>query len=232
MPRRTAETNRTPVILAISNGLLRDSIKVALADVPALKVIGEARNSQEALAAVKAAGQGSKVLLMGVTLAGGLPAPLAAFADQDLKAVLIAPASAPPDRILDCLSLGARAVVTNDIRMADLVQVLQLVSQGMAVIPASAAQRSSRSWPHAVQGDGAQLAPRERQLLELLAQGYSEKQASEQLGISQRTIHSYLARLRGKLGAVNRVHAAALAVAARIVSPHRNGGLQEGDPLA
>jgi two-component system nitrate/nitrite response regulator NarL len=232
MRKRTAEIYRTPVILAISNGLLRDSIKVALADVPALKVIGEARNSQEALATVKTAVQGNKVLLMGVTLAGGLPVPLSAIADEDLKAVLIAPASAGPDRILGYLSLGARAVVTNDIRMADLVHVLQLVSQGMVVLPASASQGAPHSWLSATKSGGPQLAPRERQLLELLAQGYSERHASEQLGISQRTIHSYLARLRGKLGAANRVHAAALAVSAHLVSPHRNGGPAEERILA
>ena len=72
------------------------------------------------------------------------------------------------------------------------------------------------------QTDTIRLAPRERELLQLLAQGFTDKEASRLLGVGRRTVHTYVERLRGKLGAANGVHAAALAVAARLVSPHRS----------
>ena len=54
MPKRAEEVIPTPVVLAISNGLLRDSIKAALADIPSLRVVGEARDVLETQAVLEA----------------------------------------------------------------------------------------------------------------------------------------------------------------------------------
>ncbi|MEE9285241.1 MAG: LuxR C-terminal-related transcriptional regulator, partial [Dehalococcoidia bacterium] len=188
-----------------------------------LKVVGEARDMEETEAVIEA--DEAQVVLLGATLAGSLPAPAAAFASNRMKMVLIIPANASPERVAELLALGAKGVVTNEIRMADLIRVLQLVSQDMVILPASATVRKTETegfFSHVV-GNNVRLAPREWELLQQLAQGFSEKEASELLGIGRRTIQTYLGRIRGKLGAVNRVHAVALAVAARIVSPHRQG---------
>ncbi len=223
MPKRAEEVIPTPVVLAISNGLLRDSIKAALADIPSLQVVGEARDALETQAVLEAGED--QVVLMGATLAGNLPVPTTAFANGRMKTVLIIPAAASPEQIAEFLTLGAKGVVTNEIHMADLIRVLQLVGQGMVVLPASATMRADEPGGFFLQAvnNNVRLAPREWELLQHLAQGYSEKEASELLGIGRRTIQTYLGRIRGKLGAVNRVHAVALAVAARLVSPHRRG---------
>ena len=225
MVKKAVKATPTSVVLAISNGLLRDSIKASLASVPDLEVVAEARDAEETQAVLES-GRG-QVVLLGVTLAGRLPTPVTEIAADGTKFVLIVPADMPAERIVELASRWAQAVVTNDIHMADLIRVLQLVSRGMLVLPASlrnggAEPEMDSYWYR--QANNVRLAPRERELLQLLAQGFTDKEASKLLGVGHRTVHTYLGRIRGKLGAANRVHAAALAVAARLVSPHRSNG--------
>lgn len=61
-----------------------------------------------------------------------------------------------------------------------------------------------------VPATGKSLSPRERQVIQLYADGYSGPRIGDRLGISKYTVQIHLDRIRKKLGARNRVHAAVL----------------------
>ena len=63
------------------------------------------------------------------------------------------------------------------------------------------------------------LSPRERQVLELLAQGLNAAAAADELGLSRETIRTHVRNAMRKLDATTRVHAVALAVESGTVSP-------------
>ena len=65
---------------------------------------------------------------------------------------------------------------------------------------------------------GIDLTEREIQVVSLIAQGRTEREIAEQLSISQSTVHFHAEQSRRKLGARNRAHLAALAVARGIVN--------------
>ncbi len=209
---------RTPVFLAIRSGLLRNSIKEALKDVPDLEVAGEAQDVEGARQALES--DCDCLILLGATLAGQLPVPIGAFADERVRVVLIVSPFTPTEQIGQYTVQGAKGIATSDIRMTDLIRMLQLVSRGMMVFPATDLEALDRlPQPALDPGIGeVRLTKRERELLQLVAQGFSEKEASSTLGIGQRTAQTYLERIRAKLHAENRVHATALAVAAHLIS--------------
>ncbi|HET7768720.1 MAG TPA: LuxR C-terminal-related transcriptional regulator [Chloroflexota bacterium] len=62
-----------------------------------------------------------------------------------------------------------------------------------------------------------ELTPRQRELLRLIASGYTENQIGDRLGLTRGTIKEHLARARERLRAVNTVHAAVLAIKAGLL---------------
>ena len=66
----------------------------------------------------------------------------------------------------------------------------------------------SPEWP---QGGERSLRDREREVLWLLAQGYTQREIAGELGISRYTVRNHITNIMGKLGARNSTHAAALA---------------------
>ncbi|MFO1413663.1 MAG: LuxR family transcriptional regulator [Burkholderiales bacterium] len=67
--------------------------------------------------------------------------------------------------------------------------------------------------------EGAPLSPRERECLQLAAKGLASPHIAELLGIGERTVHFHFGNVLAKLGAANRRHAVALAIAAGIATP-------------
>jgi DNA-binding CsgD family transcriptional regulator len=98
---------------------------------------------------------------------------------------------------------------------ADLVHVMELVWMDMVVHPLEYLEKDSLHRQELP--GGARLSSQELALLRMLAQGSTDNEIAKALNIGRRTVHSYLERIRGKLGANNRVHAVALAASAGLV---------------
>jgi DNA-binding NarL/FixJ family response regulator len=81
--------------------------------------------------------------------------------------------------------------------------------------------RVERLLRHAAVNPGAQLTPRERDVLGLLAQGLSQREIGERLCISEKTVGTHIGHIFSKLGVRNRVEAIALANRRHLVSSPR-----------
>jgi two-component system response regulator FixJ len=102
------------------------------------------------------------------------------------------------DAAVAAMKAGAADVVTKPIDNENLVRVVrEAMRQDIHVTAASAGRRSVE-----VRGF-AQLTPREREVLQLITDGQSNKEAGRELGISPRTIEVHRARVMEKLGARN-----------------------------
>jgi DNA-binding NarL/FixJ family response regulator len=114
-------------------------------------------------------------------------------------------------RYIDSLTeAGASGVIIKRPYVADLALALQAASEGRTFVTGAANQRD---------GAGIQITARERQVLELMANGYSNQAIGEKLSISVKTVEAHRARLFKKLGASNVADAVLLAIRVGLVVP-------------
>jgi DNA-binding NarL/FixJ family response regulator len=105
---------------------------------------------------------------------------------------------------------GAAGVVVKRPYVADLVLAVQAAGEGRSFISGV---------PSAKDGSQVQITARERQVLELMAHGYSNQAIGEKLNISVKTVEAHRARLFKKLGASNVADAVLLAIRVGLVTP-------------
>jgi DNA-binding NarL/FixJ family response regulator len=116
-----------------------------------------------------------------------------------------------PARTLRALPLRGWAIVPPDAPSAELRAAAAAAAQGFTVLPATLAARLLPARPPASDGGLGEplepLTPREREVLELLAHGLSNRQIGERLGISEHTAKFHVAAVSAKLGAASRTEA-------------------------
>lgn len=108
------------------------------------------------------------------------------------------------------IEAGAAGVVVKRPYVADLVLAVQAAGENRTFISGV---------PNAKDGAQVQITARERQVLELMAHGYSNQAIGEKLSISVKTVEAHRARLFKKLGASNVADAVLLAIRVGLVTP-------------
>lgn len=220
MTKGLSQSETLTVVLGTASGVIRDAIREALKGRPDFQLLGDSKDWQgvELMLQQKIP---DMLLLSSVMPGMSDPHVLKALSQIALqtKLVLFLRPETPPDRLRALLAFGPRAIIPTEMHMTDLMAVLGLVKLDMVVLPASMASLQHRTAAFSNRaGPAPSLSRRERELLELLAQGLSEKEAALRLGIGLRTVHTYLERLRGKLGAASRIHAISIALTEGLIS--------------
>jgi len=134
-----------------------------------------------------------------------------ALADTGPRAVVALADDERPVQSLRALPLRGWAIVSRDAPAAELRAAATAAAQGFTVLPAGLA---ARLLPARLAASDAgldeplePLTPREREVLELLAHGLSNRQIAERLGISEHTAKFHVAAVLAKLGATSRTEA-------------------------
>lgn len=122
--------------------------------------------------------------------------------------VLIVSAAATPDAVVDAMGAGAAGYVTKDVEAGDLVTAVRVVAAGGTFVSPTLAAFLLRARHRS--DEHFDLTTRELEVLELVADGETDREIAEQLFISIATVRSHLDRIRDKTGARRRVQLAAL----------------------
>ena len=216
---KRSERPRMPVVLGVSSGMMRDSITTFLSDSKELEVVGEARSIEEIVETLNT--DRVQIVLLGSTLADQVLLTVETFTGKSSRVVMVVQNYRVVADIARFITIGCKGVVSTDIKMTDLVRALHLVAGGLTVYPDLTTPVVPPGIRSITPAGNVHLSPRERAILELLAQGSTEKEMSHTLGLGQRTLQTYLDRVRRKLAARNRVQAVAIAVAMGHVSPNK-----------
>jgi DNA-binding NarL/FixJ family response regulator len=123
------------------------------------------------------------------------------------------------DRLMPALQAGAAGYLLKDVEPAELARAVRSACADEALIdPTVAARLLHTLSSDGTRGAGPVAAPidrltrREREVLELLALGYSNKRIALGLGVAEKTVKTHVGHLLAKLGVADRTQAALLAV--------------------
>jgi two-component system response regulator NreC len=107
----------------------------------------------------------------------------------------------------EMLQAGASGYVLKGAETSELINAVRVVSRDEVFLYPTMAQKLVQGYLNLVKGDEENLpslSPRERQILRLLAEGYSNKEIAEKLVISPSTVHTHRSNLMEKLELSNR----------------------------
>jgi two-component system, NarL family, response regulator DevR len=121
------------------------------------------------------------------------------------------------DAVLASVLAGASGYVLKQVRTAELVDSIRQVALGRSLIdPAVIARVMDRVRQTSVPDNRlADLTPREREVLDLMTDGLTNRQIGEQMFLSEKTVKNYVSSILGKLGIERRSQAAVLGAEAR-----------------
>ncbi|OII20696.1 DNA-binding response regulator, partial [Curtobacterium sp. MCBA15_016] len=113
------------------------------------------------------------------------------------------------DRAMQAAILaGAAGYVVKDIRGQTLLEDIRRVAAGRRLLPAATVPATVERLTKDVRDDVPELTMRERQVLELIAGGLTNRQIGDRLGLAEKTVKNYVSGLLAKLGLERRTQAA------------------------
>src|SRR5437588_6130547 len=187
------------VIIADDHSVVRDGIRTVLErEDGEFRVVGEAADVPSTITAVR--DLRPDLLTLDLTMPGGssLAALPACFMAHPSLAVAILTMREDPEYARQALRAGARSYVLKEAEPAELLQAFRLaVAGGNYLHPRLGAQLAAGEEGTT---DGVVLSDREREVVKLIANGYTNPEIAEQLHVAERTVKTYRARAIEKLG--------------------------------
>ena len=197
------------VLIADDHGLMREGVKALLAATEDLEVVGEAEDGEEAIREVRRLEP--DVVLMDVAMPGlgGLEATLVIRKEKPDVKILVLTQYDDREYVSRFLKAGVSGYVLKKAVAAELVAAIRAVARGGLVLDPEIArdalnERGPEAFPDQVEDPYESLTDREKQVLKLVAEGGSNKEIAETLGISVKTAMAHREHLMEKLGVHSR----------------------------
>jgi DNA-binding NarL/FixJ family response regulator len=190
--------NAIRVLLADDHQLVRAGIRSLLQRIPGIEVVGEAADGREAIRMLQE--HLPDVVLMDLLMPGlnGLEATERIVKEHPGVRVIILSMNSAEEFVLQAVRAGASGYLLKNARTAELEQALRSVAEGQTYLsPAVSAHVIDDCKRHADSNESAKnaLTPRQREVLQLVAEGSSTKQIAKHLGVSVKTIEMYRSQL-------------------------------------
>jgi DNA-binding NarL/FixJ family response regulator len=187
------------VLLADDHALVRDGLRAVLAREPDIQVVAEAADGREALAAAETADPEVAVLDLSMPLLNGLDvARRLVGRDRGPRTILIT-MHAEDQYVLDALRAGVRGYVLKKQAAADLVRAIREVAGGRVYLSPGVGAAVADAIRTGGPAPAERLTAREREVLQLVAEGKTTKEIATILNVSVKTADSHRTRLMQKL---------------------------------
>ncbi len=194
------------VVLCDDHEIVREAIKARMASIPGVEIVGEAENGTDVVR--KVSELNPDVCIVDVELPGkdGIEATKEILRAEPGTRVIIFTAHAQPDLLSMAMRAGALGYVLKTAPSEDIARAIEVVAAGGTFV-------GTELGPGAGELEKLlELTPREREILELLAEGLRVKQIADRLSLSPATVHTHVRNAIARMEVDTRTEAVALAV--------------------
>lgn len=204
--------------------MVRLGLRTAIELEPDLSVVGEASNGAEALAKVDVLDP--QVILMDVRMEkmGGIEACREIKSRYPGVSILMITSYTDEDAVVSSVLAGASGYLLKNVSRAELLRSIRAAASGQSLLDTDLAKKAMKRLSET---PGSELTEREREVLALVARGYTNKQIADALYVSEKTARNHVSHILDKLGLSRRSEAAAYAVEHKLV-PRREQLKDEG----
>jgi DNA-binding NarL/FixJ family response regulator len=209
-------SDKIHIVIADDHTLFREGLVGIIGAEQDFEVVGQAGTMQEAVQLTR--DLLPDIILLDIDMPGGGLEAARVIAEQcPVTRIVVLTASEEDDHLVGGLKIGARAYILKGVAARELIRILRAVCAGESYVPPilAASLLLELREAHAQQKQAAspldELTPREREILEGLASGLSNKEIGEKLFLSEKTVKHYMTNILQKLQVRNRVEAALLA---------------------
>jgi DNA-binding NarL/FixJ family response regulator len=192
------------ILLADDHVVMRSGLRLLLERQPNLEVVGEAADGQEAVRL--AAAEKPEVVIMDIAMPhlNGVEATRQIVTRNPEMAVVILSMHSDESYVLRSLKAGARAYLLKDSAEADLIAAIHAIQEGKSFFSPGVRRILKEDYVHQLAKLGVEdtyelLTPREREVLQLVAEGKSNKEVANLLNLSLYTVETHRTHILQKL---------------------------------
>ncbi len=213
------------ILIADDQAITRSGLRTLLESVPDLEIVGEATNGAEVIEL--AASLQPDVILMDLRMPeiNGIEATRRIHRASPHIGILVVTIFADDTSVFPAIRAGARGYLLKDTDQAELVQAITTVARGGVIFSPGIAhkvlQYLSAPPPNVPKQAFDELTNRERDVLDLIARGYTNAEIAERLGLSPKTVSNNISNVLLKLQAVDRAKLMLLALEAGLGQPDK-----------
>ncbi len=204
--------DRICVLIADDHPLFREGMHGLLDSVADTEVLGEATTGAEVIAQAKTLQP--DVILMDIKMPGlnGIEATRAIVAASPHISILMVTMLEDDESVFAAMRAGARGYVLKGANQAEILRAIRAVASGEAIFGPGIAKRVlgffAATRPTVPPRVFPELSERERELLALIAQGRSNQEIADQLGLTLKTVRNHVSNIFSKLQVADRAQAA------------------------
>ncbi len=181
-----------------------------------LELVGEAANGREALALCRRLQPDLALIDVRMPEQDGLATCRAIKQECPAMSVILVTIHENPGYLLEALKAGAAGYVLKDISQRELITAVQGVLHGESMLNKELVirllQHRASETPHPEELPPGRLSPREREVLQLLTQGQTNREIAQNLIVSVSTVKSHVEHILAKLSVSDRTQAAVRAI--------------------
>ena len=195
---------KTRVLLADDHRLMRSGLRLVIEQHPEFSVVGEADDGRQAVAMAQSLKPDVVVMDIGMPSLNGIEAARQITESQPETAIIMLSMHADEGYVLRALRAGARAYLLKDSAEEDLTRAIEAVEEGKSFFSPAVSRVLLEDYMRKLQRAGVEdsydlLSGREREVLQLVAEGKSSKEIAGLLSLSTYTVETHRSNIMQKL---------------------------------
>lgn len=211
------EAGTVRVAIVDDHQMFADSLARLLADDPDIEVVGTAASADQAIGLARAARPDVVLLDQELPDGTGLDAATSILAEDPTVRVVVITGAVDDGVLQAAMATGCSGFITKDHAASEVARAVRAAAAGEVWLPPALLARLLSHRDRSRRRVGADLSPRELDVLRLLASGASTKAMAEELHLSVNTIRNHVQRVLVKLHAHSKLEAVAIGVREGIV---------------
>jgi two-component system response regulator NreC len=213
--------NRITVLIVDDHTIVRDGISALLALAGDIEVVGEAANGSEAIEKVRELNPDVVLMDVSMPILGGLESTRRICKEFRSKVIILTQYD-DKEYVFPAIEAGASGFISKVAASAELATGIRSVYNGDSYLSPSITKLLVEDYRTGDKRGNSdpyqQLTPRERDVIKLIAEGYTTQQVADMLVVSPKTVEGHRTNLMAKLGLRNRVELVKYAVRKGIIS--------------